>query len=52
MRGLADDACPGIPLQACDIVTLHVSCVPEQAPLHPVKVDKAAGTAVRVIVWF
>ena len=26
--------------------------VPEQAPLHPVKVDKAAGTAVRVIVWF
>jgi hypothetical protein len=26
--------------------------VPEQAPLHPVKVDVAAGTAVRVIVWF
>ena len=38
-------------LRCSDIVTLHVSCVPEQAPLHPVKVDVAAGTAVRVIVW-
>ena len=37
---------------AAAIVTLHVSCVPEQAPLHPVNVDVAAGTAVRVIDWF
>ena len=26
--------------------------VPEQAPPHPVKVDVADGSAVRVMVWF
>ena len=31
-------------------MTVHVNAVPEQAPLHPEKVEGAAGLAVNVTV--
>ena len=37
-----------VTLLAASIVTAHVVAVPEQAPLHPAKVEPVAGVAVKV----